>query len=220
MCLQIHARATFNRRLSPSLNTVKVSWHCRDNFLFQSQKSSVCTFIRLTGQVQRPKIQCRGRLPGKWLWSLVLHREVRRHEICRGNHELCSQTGLAVGRSIAIRLAGLGVKIVSADLRDSPNSKGYEADIDKTTSQVIAAAGGEAIFFAVDITDIEAVQRLFNKTRKVSLNISKFFSLTSLTHQSPRISVVSISSSTARDTGLLSICLQMSQKNSGQRWPL
>lgn len=89
---------------------------------------------------------------------------------------------MVVGRSIAIRLAGLGVKIISVDLRDSPNSKGYEADIDKTTSQVITAAGGEAIFFAVDITDTEAVERLVKKTKEVSLNISSLFSLTSLTH--------------------------------------
>ncbi|KAJ0109548.1 uncharacterized protein J7T55_014110 [Diaporthe amygdali] len=63
------------------------------------------------------------------------------------------------------KLAGLGVKIVSVDLRDSPNSRGYEVDIDKMTSQVISAAGGEAIFLAADITDTEAVRKLFNKIK-------------------------------------------------------
>lgn len=100
---------------------------------------------------------------------------MRGHEICGVRHGICSQSGSAVGRSIAIKLAGLGVKIVSVDLRDTPNSKGYEEDIDKTTSQVICGAGGEAIFFAADITDTEAVLKLFKKIKNVSLSLSHLF---------------------------------------------
>lgn len=74
----------------------------------------------------------------------------------------------AVGRAIAIQLASLGVKIVSFDLHDLPNSKGYEEDIGKTTAEVISAAGGEAIFFAGDITDTKVVENVFKKSNEVS----------------------------------------------------
>ncbi|KAK1722088.1 uncharacterized protein CLUP02_03032 [Colletotrichum lupini] len=83
-----------------------------------------------------------------------------------GKVALVTGSSSGIGRAIAIQLASLGVKIVSFDLHDLPNSKGYEEDIDKTTAEVISAAGGEAIFFPGDITDTKVVEDVFKKSHE------------------------------------------------------
>jgi NAD(P)-dependent dehydrogenase (short-subunit alcohol dehydrogenase family) len=73
---------------------------------------------------------------------------------------------LLPSRATAIALADLGAKIVCADLQEKPNPRGFEADLDKTTPEVIAAKGGEAIFQAVDIADVGQVEAIFATTLK------------------------------------------------------
>ncbi|KAF0316801.1 NAD(P)-binding protein [Colletotrichum asianum] len=79
---------------------------------------------------------------------------------------LVTGSSSGIGRAIAIKLACLGVKIVSVDLQEQPNVKGYETDLEKTTTQVISESGGNAFFFKADITDGEAIEALFNRIRQ------------------------------------------------------
>ncbi|TVY33491.1 putative oxidoreductase [Lachnellula subtilissima] len=57
-----------------------------------------------------------------------------------------------MGRAISLVLAMEGAKLVCRDLRELPNSEGYEADIKQATQDLIINKGGEAIFQLVDIS--------------------------------------------------------------------
>ncbi|KAL2677298.1 hypothetical protein Neosp_011067 [[Neocosmospora] mangrovei] len=73
-----------------------------------------------------------------------------------------------MGRAIAIALAGEGAKIVLCDLQEKANAKGYEADVDKTTSDIIATQGGDSIFSQTDIASPTAVQETFSRALEAS----------------------------------------------------
>ncbi|KAJ4233054.1 hypothetical protein NW759_001837 [Fusarium solani] len=77
-------------------------------------------------------------------------------------------TSLPVGRAIAIALAGEGAKIVLCDLQEKANAKGYEADVDKTTGDIIAARGGDSIFLQTDIASSAAIQETFSRALEAS----------------------------------------------------
>ncbi|KAI8657957.1 hypothetical protein NCS57_01175900 [Fusarium keratoplasticum] len=68
-----------------------------------------------------------------------------------------------MGRAIAIALAGEGAKIALCDLQEKANAQGYEADVDKTTGDIIAAQGGDSIFLQTDIASSTAVQETFSR---------------------------------------------------------
>ncbi|UPK94149.1 hypothetical protein LCI18_005084 [Fusarium solani-melongenae] len=73
-----------------------------------------------------------------------------------------------MGRAIAIALAGEGAKIALCDLQEKANAQGYEADVDKTTGDIIAARGGDSIFLQTDIASSMAVQETFSRTLEAS----------------------------------------------------
>lgn len=73
-----------------------------------------------------------------------------------------------MGRATALALAKHGSKILCCDLKAEPNPRGYEADIDKTTVQVIEQSGGEAFFQQVDISNFPQVEAAFEATIAVS----------------------------------------------------
>ncbi|KAJ4142011.1 hypothetical protein NW754_014801 [Fusarium falciforme] len=79
-----------------------------------------------------------------------------------------------MGRAIAIALAGEGAKIALCDLQEKANAKGYEADVDKTTGDIIAARGGDSIFLQTDIASSTAVQETFSRALEASFTISYY----------------------------------------------
>ncbi|EXJ87567.1 hypothetical protein A1O3_04527 [Capronia epimyces CBS 606.96] len=82
----------------------------------------------------------------------------------QGKVSLVTGASSGMGRATALLLAQHGSKIVCCDLRPEPNPKGYEADLDKTTVQVIEQNGGEAIFQQVDISNFPQVEAAFEQT--------------------------------------------------------
>ncbi|OCK74647.1 NAD(P)-binding protein [Lepidopterella palustris CBS 459.81] len=73
-----------------------------------------------------------------------------------------------MGRATSLALANEGAKVVCCDLRAEANPRGYEADIEKTTSQLIVERGGESIFEQVDISNTSQLEVAFGRA------ISKF----------------------------------------------
>ncbi|RSL94641.1 hypothetical protein CEP52_012540 [Fusarium oligoseptatum] len=73
-----------------------------------------------------------------------------------------------MGRAIAIALAGDGAEIVLCDLQEKANAQGYEADVDKTTGDIIAARGGDSIFLQTDIASSMAVQETLSRALEAS----------------------------------------------------
>uniref|UniRef100_A0A8H7TNJ9 Uncharacterized protein n=1 Tax=Bionectria ochroleuca TaxID=29856 RepID=A0A8H7TNJ9_BIOOC len=71
-----------------------------------------------------------------------------------------------MGRAIAIGLAKEGAKVVCCDLNEGANQQGYEADLQKTTGEVIRANGGAATFCQADISDPAAVEGVFKTAMK------------------------------------------------------
>ena len=70
-----------------------------------------------------------------------------------------SSSGL--GRAIATTLSKRGARIVCSDL----HSAGLQASTgEQATHDVIAKAGGEAIFIKTDVSDSESVQSLVRST--------------------------------------------------------
>jgi NAD(P)-dependent dehydrogenase (short-subunit alcohol dehydrogenase family) len=67
-----------------------------------------------------------------------------------------------LGRAVAILSAEAGAKVICSDIRKSPLSAGFEADIDVDTDELIRNAGGEASFVACDVSKIEQVENLVN----------------------------------------------------------
>lgn len=56
------------------------------------------------------------------------------------------------GRASAIRFAQEGASVVVADITEQPLAKGFEADLDRTTAEVITDKGGSAVFVTCDVT--------------------------------------------------------------------
>ena len=64
------------------------------------------------------------------------------------------------GRAIAVAFAAQGAKVVVGDLRPEPNGDGFEAALDRTTTQEIEQAGGAAAFVRCDVTSQADVANL------------------------------------------------------------
>lgn len=67
------------------------------------------------------------------------------------------------GRAIAIALAAEGAKVVVSDLREEALAGGYEKDIELSTAQAIAKAGGRAIYHQADASKAADVEALVAK---------------------------------------------------------
>lgn len=55
------------------------------------------------------------------------------------------------GRASALLFGQEGASIVVADLVEKPLAKGFEADLDSTTAEAIAAKGGKAVYVKCDV---------------------------------------------------------------------
>jgi NAD(P)-dependent dehydrogenase (short-subunit alcohol dehydrogenase family) len=84
-----------------------------------------------------------------------------------GKVALVTGASSGMGRAISLALAKEGAKLVCCDLRELPNPDGYEADIEKTTSQLVILKGGEAIFQKVDISVPSEVETVVSKAVEV-----------------------------------------------------
>ncbi len=69
-----------------------------------------------------------------------------------------------IGRAIALGFAREGAKVACADLRETARPEGYEANIQKSTDEVVRASGGEAIFVKTDVTIAQEVANLVKTT--------------------------------------------------------
>ena len=67
------------------------------------------------------------------------------------------------GRAIAESLAAEGAKIVVSDIREDARAAGYEADIERTTVDVIRKAGGEAVYLQADASKMADNEALVAK---------------------------------------------------------
>lgn len=76
-------------------------------------------------------------------------------------------TGAAsgIGRSIALKFAEEGAKVVVADIREEPREGGLPTHVE------IKDNGGEAMFIETDVSDKESVQKLFYNTASEYGNI-------------------------------------------------
>lgn len=81
-----------------------------------------------------------------------------------GKVALVTGASSGMGRATALALAGEGAKIVCCDLKPSANPKGYEADINMPTVELIVQMGGEAVFQQVDISNFTQVETAFATT--------------------------------------------------------
>ncbi|KAI9839496.1 MAG: hypothetical protein M1819_002121 [Sarea resinae] len=68
-----------------------------------------------------------------------------------------------MGRAIALGLAQEGAKLVCCDLRAEANPRGYEENLDTTTSDLIVRNGGHAIFQKTDLSKPDEVEAAFAK---------------------------------------------------------
>lgn len=68
------------------------------------------------------------------------------------------------GRAIASLLASEGGIVVCADVRPDARPEGYEPDMKKTTTELIAAAGGAAEFVQTDVSVAAQMKRLVAHT--------------------------------------------------------
>lgn len=77
-------------------------------------------------------------------------------------YQVAIVTGAAsgIGRKVALRLAEQGVKLVVSDVREAPDSLGFEHDKTLSTAEKICALGGDAIFVPCDVSDPNQVQNL------------------------------------------------------------
>jgi NAD(P)-dependent dehydrogenase (short-subunit alcohol dehydrogenase family) len=68
--------------------------------------------------------------------------------------KVCVITGASsgLGRESALRFAREGASIVVADVTEMPLAKGFEKDLDTPTAELIAAAGGRAVYVRCDVT--------------------------------------------------------------------
>ncbi len=64
------------------------------------------------------------------------------------------------GRAIAIAFAAEGAKVVCSDIQKVADTKGFEADLQVPTDDVIRNAGGDACFVKCDVTKLDDVKAL------------------------------------------------------------
>lgn len=74
-----------------------------------------------------------------------------------------------MGRATALLLARHGAKIICCDLKPEANPRGFEADLDRTTTQVIEQSGGKATFYKVDISNLIEVEKAFQAGIEVGI---------------------------------------------------
>jgi NAD(P)-dependent dehydrogenase (short-subunit alcohol dehydrogenase family) len=84
-----------------------------------------------------------------------------------GKVSLVTGASSGMGRATALALAEQGSKIICCDLSPKANPKGYEADLDKTTVELVTQKGGEAIFHQVDISNLAQAEEAFEKSINV-----------------------------------------------------
>jgi NAD(P)-dependent dehydrogenase (short-subunit alcohol dehydrogenase family) len=94
----------------------------------------------------------------------------------KGKVALVTGASSGMGRATCIALAKKGANIVAVDLSEKPNPKGYEADLDKTTGEIVTALGVSSIFLQCDISNLAQVDEVFTKAIAVS---EYFYSTTS-----------------------------------------
>lgn len=85
----------------------------------------------------------------------------------RNKVALVTGASSGIGRAIALALANEGARLVCCDLSEHPNPTGYEADIDKSTSELITKQNGEAFFQKVDISVSTQIEAAVNKAIEV-----------------------------------------------------
>ncbi|KAL4802410.1 hypothetical protein BDV18DRAFT_166822 [Aspergillus unguis] len=83
-----------------------------------------------------------------------------------GKVALITGASSGMGRATALAFAKEGAALVCCDLKPESNPKGYEADVAKTTVDIITENGGKAIFQKVDISNFEQVEQAFEATVK------------------------------------------------------
>ncbi|KAK6064904.1 hypothetical protein SCUP234_12813 [Seiridium cupressi] len=91
-----------------------------------------------------------------------------------GKVALVTGASSGMGRATALLLARHGAKIICCDLKAEANSKGFEADLEKTTTQLIEQNGAEATFFKVDISNFNEVEEAFGGAIALTLSRQKF----------------------------------------------
>jgi NAD(P)-dependent dehydrogenase (short-subunit alcohol dehydrogenase family) len=84
-----------------------------------------------------------------------------------GRVAIVTGSSSGMGRAIALALAKEGAHLVCADLRPDAAAKGFEADKDIPTHQVIINNGGRSIFQKCDMGKTDEINALFAAAIKV-----------------------------------------------------
>jgi NAD(P)-dependent dehydrogenase (short-subunit alcohol dehydrogenase family) len=85
-----------------------------------------------------------------------------------GKTALVTGSSSGMGRAISVGLAKLGANIICCDLKAEPNPKGFEKDLDLSTTDLVMKEGRQAIFVKVDISQLSEIEHAFSEGIAVS----------------------------------------------------
>ncbi|RVX71112.1 hypothetical protein B0A52_03478 [Exophiala mesophila] len=80
-----------------------------------------------------------------------------------GKVALVTGSSSGMGRAISVGLADLGVSIICCDLKAEANPAGFESDLQSTTVELVQARGEKAVFFKVDISQLNEIEHAFTQ---------------------------------------------------------